>query len=290
MPPTRRLFERLEPRTMLSADPCPGASLQGAAYLLDESGTPVALPDAEIRLLDEQGAELATTTTDSAGAYAFQNLSPGIYALHQPPLANLTDAGSSVGNGGGIALADNLLADIPVACGDALAGYDFQDANQTGFDDGGPPPLRLHSKGVGENVILQPTGLLLATVRGAADAMSLVAPPSALPPQDRGPEIDAVLRYDVASDANIAASRQQPAPAEKTPLVDEVFSSDLIIDKAVDAVRWFDDAWDRFSKWQAESQSKDAADAEASASAEASPGESPAPEHVAERDDPTSET
>jgi len=55
-------------------------SIGGKAWV-DLGGEIVALPGAEVTLLDASGAVLAATTTDDAGAYAFDGLMPGDYQL-----------------------------------------------------------------------------------------------------------------------------------------------------------------------------------------------------------------
>jgi len=55
-------------------------SIGGKAWA-DLGGEIVALPGAEVTLLDASGAVLAATTTDDAGAYAFDGLMPGDYQL-----------------------------------------------------------------------------------------------------------------------------------------------------------------------------------------------------------------
>jgi serine-aspartate repeat-containing protein C/D/E len=89
----------------------------------DDGEPPIA--GVRIDLLDASGNVVATTLTDANGEYAFTGLRPGIYSVaeHQP--AGYFNLCAHVGDGGGIEVNDDLLAEIPVGSGDHLTNYDF---------------------------------------------------------------------------------------------------------------------------------------------------------------------
>jgi len=145
-------FERLEPRQLLAADgfssssqpvllidsPAPEpavvqatlGSVSGRVHLASadncqDSAGNAGISGVTIRLLGETGLVLDVVQTDAAGGYQFTNLSPGIYAVHEIQPAGMTDRGSHVGSGGGIAFDNNLLGEIQVFAGSNFVDYNF---------------------------------------------------------------------------------------------------------------------------------------------------------------------
>ncbi len=105
------------------------------------------LSGVEIELLDASGAVVATTFTDAAGRFAFVDLRPGVYTLHeavQP--AEFFSGGQRVGSGGGDGSSDNLISAIPIRSGEDLVDYAFceeppVDISGYVYQDG--PPIEL---------------------------------------------------------------------------------------------------------------------------------------------------
>ncbi|MCY2990444.1 MAG: SpaA isopeptide-forming pilin-related protein, partial [Planctomycetota bacterium] len=137
------------------------ASLAGHVRLSDADGNchvagsdypPVA--DVTVQLLDSTGQVLATTTTDTLGAYRFGGLAPGTYAVVETTPTELLDGDEHVGrvNGqsdgsvtandtiGGIVLASaqtGLDYDFCEYVPASLAGYVYHDRNNNGRREAG---------------------------------------------------------------------------------------------------------------------------------------------------------
>ncbi len=79
----------------------------------------------EIRLHDETGNIIATTTTDASGRYHFANLAPGTYRISEVQPIGFFQGGQVVGSGGGVVLADDLIGEIELGPGQDLVDYDF---------------------------------------------------------------------------------------------------------------------------------------------------------------------
>ncbi|MEX0712160.1 MAG: SdrD B-like domain-containing protein, partial [Pirellulales bacterium] len=78
-----------------------------------------------VQLLDAQGNVLATTTTNSQGQYAFENLVPGTYGIRELQPAGYLDSGDHVGSAGGRLVAPDSIVDIVLASGTAAVDYNF---------------------------------------------------------------------------------------------------------------------------------------------------------------------
>jgi protocatechuate 3,4-dioxygenase beta subunit len=93
------------------------------AYQPEDGEHPLA--DVEVHLRGEDGSVLATTTTDSAGRYRFENLRPGRYQVFEVQPEGYYHGGQRIGSGGGRVLGDDLIGEIELAPGAELIGYDF---------------------------------------------------------------------------------------------------------------------------------------------------------------------
>ena len=79
----------------------------------------------QIDLLDEDGNVIATTVTDENGAYAFEDLRPGNYSVHEHQPAGYFNGGYNIGTGGGSHFGLDTIGDIAVGSDEHLAEYDF---------------------------------------------------------------------------------------------------------------------------------------------------------------------
>jgi protocatechuate 3,4-dioxygenase beta subunit len=107
-------------------------SLQGVVYVdsnrdciyQPEMGeTPIR--DVTVELRDADGRIVATTRTDAAGRYRFENLAPGVYAVTEIQPAGFYQGGQRIGSGGGRVAAADQIVEIPVGPGHNLVNYDF---------------------------------------------------------------------------------------------------------------------------------------------------------------------
>ncbi|QGJ72276.1 Hypothetical protein PBC10988_39940 [Planctomycetales bacterium 10988] len=79
----------------------------------------------EIELLDDAGQVVATTFTNDAGEYLFDNLPPGTYSVREIQPAGFFDGMASVGSGTGTVTDSNTIAAISIGSGQTLVDYDF---------------------------------------------------------------------------------------------------------------------------------------------------------------------
>ncbi|MHB8972532.1 MAG: SdrD B-like domain-containing protein, partial [Pirellulaceae bacterium] len=79
----------------------------------------------KIELLDEHGSVLVTTATDTAGAYRFEHLVPGQYAVRETQPDGYFQGGQRAGSHGGNASVTDLITQIPLGSDDHLTNYDF---------------------------------------------------------------------------------------------------------------------------------------------------------------------
>jgi len=92
-------------------------SLSGRVFVdVDESGTLDAgeplLPGVTVHLLDSSGHAVASTLTDAAGAYRFENLAPGVYGVQEVQPAGYFDGQDFVGSSGGSLQGPDSIVDI----------------------------------------------------------------------------------------------------------------------------------------------------------------------------------
>src|SRR5207237_1422320 len=94
-----------------------------------------------VQLLDANGNVLATSTTDSSGAYAFTNLGPGTYRVRQvlptgwvQTTANPADLSASSGS-------NVASVNFGAFRGVTISGLLFQDSNGDGVQQAGEPGL-----------------------------------------------------------------------------------------------------------------------------------------------------
>jgi len=108
----------------------PPASIEGRV-ILDANGNCILDPGEQplagvvIELLDAEGIVIATTTTNSAGYYAFNNLAPGEYGIHEVQPAGFEDGGDMVGSAGGVLIESDLIVGILLGAGVHAVDYDF---------------------------------------------------------------------------------------------------------------------------------------------------------------------
>jgi large repetitive protein len=100
-----------------------------------------------IQLLDAAGAVVATTTTDSTGAYSFANLAPGSYRVVEPTQpTGYADGAEDPGTGGATSTVNDKFAVTLTAASMTSTGNDFGEKNPVGtasisgtvFDDSSP--------------------------------------------------------------------------------------------------------------------------------------------------------
>ncbi|MEL7336274.1 MAG: SdrD B-like domain-containing protein, partial [Planctomycetota bacterium] len=83
------------------------------------------LAGVSVDLLDARGNVVATTTTDAAGDYRFDDLRPGRYTLRQQQPDGMLHGGQRAGDGGGDDSVDDLISNVDVGPGQDLIEYDF---------------------------------------------------------------------------------------------------------------------------------------------------------------------
>lgn len=106
------------------------ASIAGNVYE-DSNGDRIRDPDEVslegvlIEILDEQGQVLATTRTDPAGEYKFDNLLPGVYTIREQQPAGYLQGGQKAGSSGGNATLNDIISAIALGSGAQATDYDF---------------------------------------------------------------------------------------------------------------------------------------------------------------------
>ncbi len=84
----------------------------------------VGLAGVTIRVLDENGTEVASVVTNSEGIYRFTDLAPGRYTVVQDQPAGFFDGGTKPGSHGGVA-GENRVSEIDLESGNVATDYDF---------------------------------------------------------------------------------------------------------------------------------------------------------------------
>ncbi|MEM6329915.1 MAG: SdrD B-like domain-containing protein [Planctomycetota bacterium] len=99
-----------------------GANLSGYVYydqsddgVFDAGEAPIA--GVAIKLLDESGAVVATTTTDAAGFYQFTNLDAGKYTVMETQPAAFFDGKDTAGTTGGDTSVNDMISGVMIAFG-----------------------------------------------------------------------------------------------------------------------------------------------------------------------------
>ena len=85
----------------------------------------VSLEGVLIEILDAQGQVVATTRTDAAGNYTFDNLNPGQYSLREQQPAGYIQGGQIAGSVGGNATLTDIISAIALGAGVHATNYDF---------------------------------------------------------------------------------------------------------------------------------------------------------------------
>lgn len=108
----------------------PPSSIRGMVHadtngncVFDEGEQPLA--GVKIELLDAEGNVIDTTTTDEHGAYAFENLAPGTYAVRESQPDGYLDGGENVGTAGGRIDVNDLIEGIVLTGGTQGEEYNF---------------------------------------------------------------------------------------------------------------------------------------------------------------------
>ncbi len=85
----------------------------------------ISLEGVMIEILDAQGQVVATTQTDAAGNYTFDNLNPGQYTLRERQPAGYIQGGQTAGSAGGNATMTDIISAIALGAGVHATNYDF---------------------------------------------------------------------------------------------------------------------------------------------------------------------
>jgi len=115
-----------------------------------QDGTEAGIPNVIVELIDDNGAVVATTTTNSNGEYLFTGLVPGDYTVHLPasnfgpgqPLVDMTST-SDTGNSGNV---------------DPDTDEDDQDGDENGVDDADPAANGISSQAITLEYGAEPQG------------------------------------------------------------------------------------------------------------------------------------
>ncbi len=104
------------------------AQLSGFVYIdLDDDGVKdpgeSGIPNVQV-ILQQNGTQVNSTTTDSTGAYRFQNLQPGTYDVLETQPAGFADGRETVGGGQGT-IAANDRFNVTLARGDNATNLNF---------------------------------------------------------------------------------------------------------------------------------------------------------------------
>ncbi len=103
------------------------ATREGDCFGAIEDHPPV--PNAIVRLFDQQGTLVAETRTDAAGRYRFSGLAPGTYRVVELTPAGLIDGGAQAGTVAGRRIGRVLdpgtIADLVLRSADVAVRYDF---------------------------------------------------------------------------------------------------------------------------------------------------------------------
>ncbi len=110
----------------------PPGSITGIVYVdpnQDESHQPdeQLLAGVVVQLLDAQDTLVATALTDTAGRYAFAELHPGQYAVHELQPAGFFHGGQQVGSSGGDDSIADVISAISIGAGQDLTDYNFRE-------------------------------------------------------------------------------------------------------------------------------------------------------------------
>ena len=111
------------------------------------NGTNPPIPGVTIRLLDSTGKLIATTKTDAAGNYSFDNLAPGTYTVHEIQPVGYFEGDAHVGSAGGTIVDIDTLGGAHLINAIHATNYNFCEllpvsiaghvGVATGVDDGG---------------------------------------------------------------------------------------------------------------------------------------------------------
>ncbi|MBX7166629.1 MAG: carboxypeptidase regulatory-like domain-containing protein [Pirellulales bacterium] len=89
-----------------------------------DPGEPL-LAGVTILLLDAEGNQVASTTTNAQGQYKFENLAPGEYQVKELQPAGYFDGDDHVGSAGGALVAPDTIAEIALGPAVNAVNYDF---------------------------------------------------------------------------------------------------------------------------------------------------------------------
>lgn len=107
------------------------AALGGMVYAdTNENGIPdpdeSPIPGVTVTLIDAAtGLPVATVSTDAQGRYAFRNLRPGVYEIHESQPAGYFDGKDRAGTAGGLWDGSDAILAIPLPAGVQATDYDF---------------------------------------------------------------------------------------------------------------------------------------------------------------------
>lgn len=91
------------------------------------------LPGVVIELLDADGRVIRTTVTDATGQYAFTNLEPGVYGVHEIQPDGYFQGGKDLGTHGGVESGVDLMTEIRMGSGADARDYNFCEKEPVGI-------------------------------------------------------------------------------------------------------------------------------------------------------------
>jgi protocatechuate 3,4-dioxygenase beta subunit len=145
----------------------PPGSIAGTVHIdlnndCEQDANEAGIGGVRVDLVNEQGRIVASATTASDGSYRFDNLEPGVYAVHETQPEHYFHGGQCIGTGDGDASTPDWIRRIKLPGGVHLVQYDFPEvppAELSGyvFQDG--PVIQTRDGRAPENIAAIRDGL-----------------------------------------------------------------------------------------------------------------------------------